>query len=284
MYPLELCNPYGNNVEGVKAWWWYRELFNLAISAFDWQGLPSTINRDYLEWSLLTQGSAIWLKDNDGNLRALYGGAYEPDCYNFPRYAIVNNHALGALTGEFGVNAVWMRNNKLAEPITALIQEYASKLAKLDVNIQVNLQNAKSTKVFIAEDDPQAQQIRKLYDDVTAGMPAVIVNDGILSDPTRQIVFSSAVDYIVPQALKDQRTIINEYLAKLGINSLSVEKAERLVVSEAEANKQELEISGEYWLATRREAADEVNRIFGTNISVKIKSVERAQIGDDDAT
>ena len=48
---------------------YYRErLVNIALSQFDWDGLPDTCNRRYLEWILLTQGTAALIKPKNTDM------------------------------------------------------------------------------------------------------------------------------------------------------------------------------------------------------------------------
>lgn len=265
---------------GRKARFWYDLLWNKAISLFEYEGLPESVNRDYLETILMSRGNAVWIKDNDGLLRALYGAAYGFDCYMFPTTTEIANPVLGDLRGTFHVDAVWMRNNIYALPIQDKIFEYSMQLAQLDTNLKVNLDNLKTATVFNVENDKQALQIKDIYKRIVSGEPGIIVSDNLdLLSENKFEVFSNNIQYLGTQFLADRRTIINDFLTLFGINNISLEKKERLITGEVDSNDQELEINKYYWLKPRQDAIAEVNKIFGTNI--KVKMVEPKKIEND---
>lgn len=260
---------FDNSTLGRKSRFWFQRLFEKISALAKYEGLPETVNRDYLETVLLSQGSIVWIKDKSGKLRALMGTHYGFDCYMFPTSTTIANPVLGQLNGTFGVNAVWMRNNIYAKPIFEIIKEYAVNLAQLDVDIKVNLDNLKLAKVFKAANNEQAKQIRELYKKIIMGEPAVISGNGNdwLSEENMEI-FASDVTYYVDKLLADRRAIINDFLTQFGINNAAIEKKERLITSEIDINNQEIEINKQYWLEPRREALKEVNKLFGTTITV----------------
>ena len=254
---------------GRKARFWYEILYNKVISLREWKNLPKSINRDYLETVLMNRGYIIWIKDNEGELRSLYGAAYGFDCYNFPTSAEISNTVLGNLKGVFGVNCVFMRNNTYSQPVQKYLFEYAMQLAQLDTNLKINLDNLKTTTVFNVSNQEQAKQVKELYKKIVNGEPAVISTDNLnfLSD-NKVDVFSQNIQYLGSQFLADRRTIINDFLSLFGINNLALEKKERLVTGEIEYNNQETSINRAFWLRPAQDAVKEINEMFGTNIEV----------------
>lgn len=263
---------------GRKARFWYDLLWNKAVSIFEYEDLPDTVNRDYLETTLMSRGNVTWINDNEGNLRALYGAAYGFDCYGFPTTAEIANPVLGTIRGTFHLDAVWMRNNIYALPVQDKIFEYAMQLAQLDTNLKVNLDNLKTTTIFAVDNDAQATQVKDIYKKIVSGEPGLIVGDNLdfLSE-NKVNVFSSNIQYLGTQFLADRRTIINDFLTLFGINNIALEKKERLITGEVDSNDQELEINKYFWLKPREDAIAEVNKIFGTNIKVKMVEPEKIE-------
>ena len=66
--------------------------------------------------------------------------------------------------------------------------------------------------------------------------------------------------------------IWNEYLTFLGINNLEVSKKDRLVASEATTNNEVINLNLMSFLVPRQKAAKQFNELFGTNISVRVRS------------
>lgn len=263
---------------GRRATFWYYRLFEMIASLYKYEGLPDTVNRDYLETVLLGTGSIVWCKDKNGKLRALRGAHYGFDCYNFPTNFEIANPVLGNIKGTFGVDGVWMRNNIYAKPIDSIVKEYALNIAQLDIDLKVNLDNIKLTKVFKVDNDAQAKQVRELYKKIISGEPAVVQAGSLdFFSEENMNLFSSDVQYYGDKFLADRRTQINDFLTQFGINNISFEKKERLIETEVEKNNQEIEINKQYWLRPRKDALKEINRIFGTNITVDIYEGEKEE-------
>lgn len=258
---------------GRRSAFWFSRLCDMVVSLFEWKGLPDTVNRDYLEHVLMTEGSIIWLNDSEGNLRALRGARFGFDPYGFPTNATIANPVLGTLTADIGKNAVWMRNNRYAKPTIPVIRAFAIQLALIDVDFKVNLDNLKTTVLFKVTNDGQARKLKEIYKKVIDGEPAIInasTDDWFNDDDIT--VFSQDVRYLCDKLLADRRTVLNDFLSQFGVNNIVVEKKERLVTGEVSGNDQELAIMASYWLDTRIEAVDKINAMFGTAISVSLKS------------
>ena len=43
---------------------WFNRLYGVAINAFEWQGLPDSVDERYLEKMLFWYGQAVWFKDD----------------------------------------------------------------------------------------------------------------------------------------------------------------------------------------------------------------------------
>lgn len=276
-----ICTPgFEKTPLGERTRFWFYRLFDLAVSLRRYNGLPDSINRDYLETVLMSEGSIIWINDKIGKLRALKGTHYGFDCYGFPTSTTVANPVLGELKGTIGVNCVWMRNNIYGIPGIDVISRFAKQLAQLDIDLQVNLDNLKLAKLITVDNDLQAKQAKEVYKKLLAGEPAVVLNNpkdqSLVSMVQQQIglkgaqVFSADIQYYGSQFLADRRTILNDFLTQMGINNIATEKKERLITDEVDINNQEIEMYQYYWIKPVQDALQDVNKIFGTNITVEM--------------
>ena len=98
--------------------------------------------------------------------------------------------------------------------------------------------------------------------------------DVIYSDETLALESVQALDLSVnPQTLaglRDERNQLwNEAMTVLGIGNANQDKKERLVASEVGANNDQVLISRNAALKARRDAADQINRMFELDISVE---------------
>lgn len=282
------ANPFckSKRPEDILASYWYNKLWDKVISMYKWEGAEidnGDINPDYLEWALMSEGWACFVKDSNGKVRGLRCTRTGYDIYNQPTAITVNNAALKApIHATVGVNGVLIKNNKFAIPIYETIKYYARQLAKIQTSMNVGLSNSRLTKVFVANGDPQAQQIRKMVDDADAGKLGTIIKkniaDSILEEGNIP-VYATASDYLTDKYLQDMRTVLNDFFIHFGINesAANLTKGERNLTAEVHANDQEILVNRAYFLESREKAAEECNKIFGTSISVKIRGEEAVE-------
>ncbi len=282
------ANPFckSGRPEDKLASYWYNVLWNKVVSMYQWEGPEienGDINPDYLEWVLMTEGQAAFVKDDQGKVRGLRCAKTGFDVYMQPTALRIVNPALKHdINATVGVNGVWIKNNKFAVNVLSTVKYYARQLAKIQTSMNVGLSNSRLTKVFVANGDAQAQQIRKMVDDADAGKLGTIIKKGIadsILDDGSIPVYATASDYLTDKYLQDMRTVLNDFFVHFGINesAANLTKGERNLTAEVHANDQEILVNRAYFLEARQKACDECNKLFGTSISVKIRGEEAVE-------
>lgn len=294
---LECPNPYMGckTPEGINQRYWFTMLWNRVMSLYEWKGSlfegpDATLNRDYLEWTLMSQGEAAFIKDKKGKLRSLKCSRIGLDPYNFPITLLATNPVLGNINGRVNKDCVWIRNNKFATPTIETIKYYATQLAKVQTSLNVSLSNNRMANVFSAETDEQAQAIRKMVDDVDSGKLAVIQKPDVFSQimnsqngNSNTFVYSTASQYLADKYIENMREILNDFYATFGVNSSGANmiKASKNAVAEVNSNNQQIMINRVYWLEPRQQAAQLASEIFDVEISVDIRYDDIEDSGED---
>lgn len=293
---LDNCNPYTGckTPEGICQRYWFDILWDRVMSLYEWkgplfEGPDATLNADYLEWALMSQSEATFIKDKEGKLRGLKCSRIGLDPYNFPVTILATNPVLGTLKGTVNKNCVWIRNNKFATPTISTIKYYATQLAKVQTSLNVSLSNNRMANVFCAETDEQAQAIRKMVDDVDSGKLAVIQKPDVFAQimsgdsSKNMIVYSTASEYLADKYIENMREILNDFYTTFGVNSSGANmiKHERNLVDEVNSNNQQIMINRVYWLEPRQQAAKLASELFGVEISVDLRS-DNIEIDDTD--
>ena len=283
---LQCPNPYTGckTPEGICQRYWFDMLWNRVMSLSERKsplldGPDATLNADYLEWALMSQGEATFIKDKEGKLRGLKCSRIGLDPYNFPVTILATNPVLGTITGKVNKDCVWIRNNKFATPTIDTIKYYATQLAKVQTSLNVSLSNNRMANVFSAETDEQAQAIRKMVDDVDAGKLAVIQKPDVFAQimggdkANNMLVYSTASQYLADKYIENMREILNDFYATFGVNSSGANmiKASKNSVAEVNSNNQQIMINRIYWLEPRQEAAKLASELFNVDISVDIR-------------
>lgn len=256
-----------------RACFWYRALFRTASGVFKLEGdVPDTLNETYFWHTLIRTGSIIMqniTSDTKGFPKGIYclSGTHPGlDPYMFPVEANIVNAVLGERPGTNGVDAIWIRYNQYGEPATDIINQYAETLALLDLGMEVNVLNTFTDKVFKVDNDAQAQQVRAMYDQVSAGNPAVITKKSMKELPGYSELWSANTPYLVHDYIADEISVKSKFLSEFGVMSNQFEKAERLISSEVKTNLQELAINKAFYLNAINHDLDRCNALFGTNL------------------
>ena len=247
---------------------YYMRMTELAVSMFDWKGLPESVNAEYMEKALFAYGQAVFFKDDVLGFLALpMMSTGMRDIYNIPiqRQGYADNGYRVDLTIE---NSVAMYNNSLHTSSKVDVEMFAKRLYNLDRIIDVNA-NAQKTPVLIECDENERLTMLNLYKKYEGNEPFIFGKKGLNKEGLK--VLSTGAPYICDKLTDLKNTIWNEYLTYLGISNISIDKKERLVSDEVTRNMGGVIASRFSRLGARQKAAKEINAMFGLNISVDFK-------------
>lgn len=153
-----------------------------------------------------------------------------------------------------------------------IVSLYSDMLAESLTGIAFNLVNSKMAYVFATDKKSVAETIKKMYDQIQSGNPAVIVDKSLFDEKTGELrvqMFQNKEDvYNMGERLADFKKILNMFDTEIGIPSVNFEKKERLIVDEVNANNVETESLSDIWLETLQESIRSVNALTGLNLSV----------------
>lgn len=251
-----------------------RYLYNLIYSVFEFD-LPKDWALNYFRFWLFHFGSlaAIYTKEF-GWIPLPYGvekinHQYQPAVIN-----VTNPFLNGSKTGVVGINCEIIRLLDDYYGLDDLVTEYAQKLAQVDKAININLMNCNVSKAFPAKSKKDAEDVKEAYGRATEGEPLILINKDVLNGDDKRLVnlFGDVKsDYIVGDLLQAKRTIINEFLTKIGIKNANYDKRERLNADEVNQNNDEISSIVSVMLENLQACFDKLNAISGLNCSVKLR-------------
>lgn len=253
-------------------------LINRIIKMFDWQNIPDTIDIDFLNYTLITNGNICFTKIKN-KLYALFGNpGGEPDEYYFPKLYIIENSVLGSKTVNIDVDGVVMYNStidRFTQPKTypaslnSLVDITAQRLAEITISALTAAKNIRAAILISAKDDETRKAAEIALKRIFDGEPAVIFKDRITE--SLNITVNPAVEHSA-RALSDLREEYQFTLAQfynaIGINANYNMKRERLNVPEVNINTDSLLINIADMLYQRQAAVKKINAMFNTSISV----------------
>ena len=251
----------------------------IALSMFEWVGLPDTMNARYLEMCLYYKGQAGLLYDEnygfintqvaDSGYINIYGLPTKLNCYSY-RYNEVRDLYVPNTTSEKDKEVILVMNNYERIPTASSVQLFAYRLAEAQRTADVNIK-AQRTPILITTDQKQEFSMKKLYEQYDGNTPVIYAdrNANINLEAIRAI--KTDAPFIANQIMDYKREIWNEFLSTLGISNLS-EKRERLISNEVDSNNELINMNLQSFLIPRKKACEEFNQKFGTNIDVKVRS------------
>lgn len=263
-------------------------MFTRTQSMFVYKGLPDTIPVQWLESYLQRNGSCIIAK-HEGKLYALLGNAGgEYDEYYQPTKYVVTNPWL-RLSKEFeiGKDCVYCKNDYDATGLTPLISRYCGLMTENLLTVRISDINMRMMNLLSAADDDTVLSTKKYLDDLEAGKLGVIAEDGFFDGIKLQGSSTGRSDYMI-QFIELQQYLKGSLYNELGINANFNMKREAINGDEAALNDDALMPLIDDMLKQRRIMCDELNEMFGLDVSVDYGSswhanvAEKAAYGDEE--
>ena len=247
---------------------YYNRLTELALSMFEWQNLPKTVDQRLLEMCLFSDGMCVFFEDEVLGylgLRCMIGGKL--NVYQIPtdRRAYATNGYQKELDG---TNSVIIFNNYLHTNSMLDVEMFSKRLYNLDRAIDVNA-NAQKTPILIQCDESQRLTMKNLYKQYDGNEPFIFGSKGL--DANGLKVLQTGAPYVADKLYELKTQIWNEALTYLGISNINVVKKERMITDEVTRNQGGTVASRYSRLESRRQACKQINEMFGLDIWVDYK-------------
>lgn len=258
----------------------------ICVNAWEWSGLPEGVLERNLEKMLFSKGSACFFEDPKMSLMCLecaptgYVNVYG-DPLSYRAWGFNYQRTLNA------DKCVIIRNNKLGLATEPFVMHYVNKLTEAERTMDVNIKACKTPVVFTC-DDKDVLSFKRLWQATDGNVPAHFVDRGLNLDAIT--AFQTGVKFMGNELMDYKRSVESDLLTFLGQNNTPVDKKERLITDEAEANNQLIESFAELQLQAREEACEAINKMFGLEVSVKrrgpvekvVETVNKEETTDDE--
>ncbi len=264
-----------NNVRNYA--YYIDRLTELALVMFEWKNVPDTIDVRYLELTLFRDGQAIFFKDEALGylgLQCAVNGNFNVYRVPLKRRAYASN---GYNNNDLTIdNSVIIYNNYLRTNSVRDVKMFAQRLWDIDRTIDVNAR-AQKTPVLIQCEENQRLTMLNAYKEFDGNSPVIFADKNL--DINSIKVMQTNAPYVSDKLYQLKVQYYNEALTYLGISNVNFEKKERLVSDEV-TRQQGGVIANRYGrLEMRRKACEEINKMFGLNMSVDYREDFR-ELGD----
>lgn len=243
-------------------------------SMFKYDGLPDTIPAKWLEHYLLANGQCVFIKNGEDLIVTTGGMGGDPDIYYIPTKYIVSNPYVkeeARKTYTIGEDCVLIRNDTYSQGLIPLLTRYCSQLTENDLTMQTADILSRAMLTITATDTQSKESVEKWLSDLRKGklsaigeLPSMVGNQ----DRTVNITPFQAVASTITDLIEYHQYLKASLYNELGLNANYNMKRESINSNESQLNDDMLHPLIDDMLARRREALEEVNKMFGTNITV----------------
>lgn len=250
------------------------EFINLAINRFNWENLPLGLTSEALEEMLIRYGQVMGFKDDMQGLMIL-------PCYGETKinvYGLPTQYRLTSLNGKYEKSiecddGVLLKNNPLGTADIDNLLIYAKRISDIERTQEVNLFQQNVPKILLTDEDGKLTA-KNLIEKLQNYKFALFCRKSLKNSLSKSDVLDTSSPYLLDKLQDYKIALKNELLTYLGINNNNIDKKERLLVDEVNANNELIEIMIDLMLDLREKFCKEFNSKFGTNIKVERRNVE----------
>lgn len=243
---------------------------NIALSRFKFMGLPDSCNERALKLTLLFYGRACFFSDDTlgfihtpVNLPGPFNVYYEStrrECYSF------NYNATRSIE-----DSVLIRANETMCPDWLSIITYTSKIMNSIRAIDVHTETLKRP-YLIKCSEKEKTSIKMLLNKIEDNEIAVVGEKAV--DPNNINVLNLGVNCYLQEMWANVKNYMSQLWSSLGIINSYSEKKERMIVPESTGETNVIRHTLESSIETLTRACDEINNMFGLNVSVEANQVD----------
>ena len=259
---------------------YFYRLMLISRSLFKWENLPNGLDEKWIERYLFCEGSCLFFKDpNLGFVVTHWGCDGTYNMYDEPTNVvpIAVNYIYEGEQLINNENAVIIRNNDDMLPTSPTIQMYAYKLTNVDRTIDTNIM-AMKIPTIIKCSDKQKLSLKQTINQRNDNEPVIYGDKGLDTTEISSLKIDAPIVFDKLQIQK--HSIWNECMTFLGINNANMDKRERLVDDEVQANNEQVQACEDVMLKARQKAVEQINEVFGTNIRVTRRKLEKPYLNE----
>lgn len=247
-------------------------LSQLCLNRFKWENLPPSIEPRHIEKALFEHGQCFVFEHKEYGLIALpCNNSNQLNIYGEPTHVTVVG--VGESFGQFNVKTDGVRilSNELCYPNILHIAYYTEMIAKTDETMLKNLEKLKMPYIIATTKENELTH-RAILKKIKDGEDEIFV-DSMLSNGGKLgiEILNTGVNLLIDKLQAHKNNLMNEFLTIMGLNNTNAnnDKKERLLVDEVNVNNGEILMYSELEYKMRLTACEQINRKYGTNISVK---------------
>lgn len=255
-YNKRLYNAYMNQV------------MQLAISRYEWRGLPATVDPVWLERTLLCKGQATIARPRRGNRRGFWYAAQVMtdgplNIYDRPSKWVAYSRDMLRFKVT-PTNGVLIYDNVTRTPMLDALDLAVRELVDIQKTKQVNRFHQKVPYILVTPSDGELSAENLLLN-IMSGEPATIANPAVAAIEPYNL--KTDVPYLGAELTAAEQNVWNRIYTLLGIANVTY-KSERMIEDEVRTMSEPASMMSLSGLIERRRAADYLSNLTGEPIQV----------------
>lgn len=248
----------------------YERMLLLAITRIEWLNLPDSVNARFAELKTHTLGNTVFVKDPElGYMILPVTPSGQLNVYEEPIAYTAFSINYNKVFKES--ECVLIRNNYLSRPTTWTLNLFAQRLYNVERSADVNVRLQKFP-LIIRCDEKSLLTMKNMYMQVDGDYPYIFARNNVAMGDIE--VMETNVPYIADKLNEYKAKIWDEFLDFLGLKNANTDKKERLIKDEVNANNELVNMNAEVMLQSRKLACKKINKLYGLNVDVRLRSVE----------
>lgn len=247
-----------------------------AFSVFKFDGMPDSWDQGFFKYILFGMGYISIINTDRFGVIPMNCSLYGIGVFYQPTHCIIANRLLsGIIQPRIGVECGLIKLQPNYSSIMDIICYFADLAALTCESFGVNLINTKLAYVFFSENKAESESFKSLYDKISAGNPAAVIDKKLIRDDgtPNWMLFNQNVKqtFIGLELLEALSVIDDKFRTFIGIPNANTEKKERMIVDEVNANNFATDALCIQWLEEMERGIKQSNDLFGINLKVSIR-------------
>ena len=262
-----------------------RYYLNRLQSMFKWSGLPDTIPARWLESYLLVDGYCCVINTDKGLIATNGGIGADPNEYYIPtkfivsnpyipdKYSAGRNYTVNTLDGSD--DAVFVRNDIYTIGLMPMLVKYCSQMVENDISMNIADIMARASVALSAVDDQTKASAELWLKKLIKGEIGIIGETPFLVANQEQSLRTNPIGTVagtLTDLIEYHQYLKAGLFNEIGLNSNYNMKREAINSNESQLNDDALHPFIDTMLECRKEAAEQINKMFGTSITVEFNS------------
>lgn len=248
----------------------------LALNMFKWENLPQGLYSRDIERFLYEYGQVVFFEHKHYGLLCLpctsigtpniYGNDVYVQAQGFGETFTIRliDSLKSRIVQDSTYEGVRVCNNDLMTPMYIDVVDYANKMNEVEKAIDLNVKQQKFPYIIFSNSNKQFS-LEVLMDKIENGYPVIYADNKISFDDLQ--CFNTNVPFVTDK-LQDYKKELDQEILNYFALSSSMNKRERMLVSEIDVNNDFKNRTCELMYKERNDSIEIVNEVFGTNIEV----------------